>query len=159
MVDANFMALNLCSFVFHRHRRASLFFGPRQDAAGVFFFLLAPFYFCSMRLPFLAIPPALCGHHTLSSWFASEWSDCGGATWTEKPRKESGSVLIFDTLRRRDRELREERVYWESRTGGNSDILEMALIPILHSPASAPQFTLLSFEFLDAICVSPNSWK
>lgn len=26
------------------------------------------------------------GHPTLSAWFTSEWSDWGGATWTEMPR-------------------------------------------------------------------------
>jgi hypothetical protein len=32
MIDANFIALGLFSFVFHRHRRASLFFAPNQGA-------------------------------------------------------------------------------------------------------------------------------
>ena len=32
MIDANFIALGPFSFVFHRHRRASLFFAPNQDA-------------------------------------------------------------------------------------------------------------------------------
>jgi hypothetical protein len=31
MIDASFIALALFSFVFHRHRRASLFFAPNQD--------------------------------------------------------------------------------------------------------------------------------
>jgi hypothetical protein len=32
MIDANFIALGCFPFVFHRHRRASLFFAPNQDA-------------------------------------------------------------------------------------------------------------------------------
>ena len=32
MIEANFIALGPFSFVFHRHRRASLFFASNQDA-------------------------------------------------------------------------------------------------------------------------------
>jgi hypothetical protein len=32
MIDANFIALGLFSFVFHLHRLASLFFAPNQVA-------------------------------------------------------------------------------------------------------------------------------
>jgi hypothetical protein len=33
MIDANFIAVGLFSFVFHRHRRASLFFAPNRQQA------------------------------------------------------------------------------------------------------------------------------
>jgi hypothetical protein len=58
--------------------------------------MLKAFRFCKRRGGLVALSlrsggaliPTLCFyiHPTLSVWFTSEWSDWGGATWTEKPR-------------------------------------------------------------------------